>query len=196
MKKIFSTLLMLAVMLTSTVVFAAFREEPIPEGVELDKYQTLAIALPMHYKTEATEPSTNEFTYIILDSSVKNTKRTIISYSDIADKIMHDTGIDIISLEDEKSRKIFKENIAKYADAYILVTTANNNKRTQFFFEVFDSKTGELLYNLSIQDRMIKKTSKDYGKACDDFYKKFDLATTKQTKELEKAKKKAQKNND
>ena len=197
MKKIFSVLLMLAVMLTSTVVFAAFKED-ITEGAKLDRYQRLAVALPMHFKSEATEPTLTEFTNIIFDASSRNSNRFIISYNDIANNIMRDTGVDIVSLQDEKSRQIYKENIAKYADAYVVVTTANNIQKTQFFFEVFDAKTGELVYNLSIQGGGLKKTSKDYGSACGDFYRKFDLAAKIQIKEAEKQakleKKKAKKN--
>ena len=197
MKKIFSVLLMLAVMLTSTVVFAAFKED-IAEGSNLDKYYRLAVALPMHFKSEATEPTVGEFTHIIFDSSSRKTNRLIISYNDIADNIMRDTGIDIVSLQDAESRKIYKENIAKYADAYVVVTTANNIKKTQFFFEVFDAKTGELVYNLQIQGGGLKKTSEDYGRACEVFYRKYDFAAKNQIKEAEKQakleKKKAKKN--
>lgn len=194
MKKIFATLLMLAVMLTSTVAFAAFKED-ITEGSKLDLYQRIAVALPMHFKAEATEPTTNEFTNIIFDAH-KASKRFIISYSDIADNIMRETGVDIVSLDAEKSRKIYNENIAKYADAYVVVTTANNIKKTQFFFEVFDAKTGELIYNLTIQGGGLKKTSKDYGRACEDFYTKYDLAAAKQIKEAKKLEKKNKKNKD
>lgn len=191
MKKVISTLLMLAIMLTSTVALAAFKED-IPEGAKLDRYQRLAVALPMLFKTEAAEPTKSEFTRIIFDAN-KTSKRFIISYDDISDNIMRDTGIDIISLQDEDSRRIYRENIAKYADAYIVVTVANNIKKPQFFFEVFDAKTGDLVYNLSIQGNGLGKNAGDYASACRDFYKKYDLAAVQQIKDAEKAAKEAKK---
>lgn len=198
MKKIVSTLLMLAVMLTSTVALAAFKED-IPEGAKLDKYQRIAVALPMLFKTEAAEPTKSEFTRIIFDAN-RASKRFIISYDDVVDNIMRETGIDIISLQDEDSRKIYKQNIAKYADAYVVVTVANNIKKPQFFFEVFDAKNGELIYNLSIQGNGLGKNAGDYASACRDFYKKYDLAAVQQIKNAEKAakeaRKKARKNKD
>ena len=191
MKKIFATLLMLAVMLTSTVAFAAFKDE-ISEGVNLSDIKRVAIILPMHFKIEADEPSMTEFTRTIFDMS-KNSSREIIPYNHIADNIIMDTGIDILSLQDEDARRVFKEHVGKYVDSYLLVTTANNIKKTQFFFEVFDSKTGKLLYSFTLQGEGIKKTAKDYGRACERFYEQFEIATTQQIKDNAKAQKEAAK---
>ena len=191
MKKIFATLLMLAVMLTSTVAFAAFKDE-ISEGVNLSDIKRVAIILPMHFKIEADEPSMTEFTRTIFDMS-KKSSREIIPYNHIADNIIMDTGIDILSLQDEDARRVFKEHVGKYSDSYLLVTTANNIKKTQFFFEVFDSKTGKLLYSFTLQGEGIKKTAKDYGRACERFYEQFELATKQQIKDNAKSQKEAAK---
>ena len=191
MKKIFATLLMLAVMLTSTVAFAAFKDE-ISEGVNLSDIKRVAIILPMHFKIEADEPSMTEFTRTIFDMS-KKSSREIIPYNHIADNIIMDTGIDILSLQDEDARRVFKEHVGKYSDSYLLVTTANNIKKTQFFFEVFDSKTGKLLYSFTLQGEGIKKTAKDYGRACERFYEQFELSTKQQIKDNAKSQKEAAK---
>ena len=191
MKKIFATLLTLAVMLTSTVAFAAFKDE-ISEGVNLSDIKRVAIILPMHFKIEADEPSMTEFTRTIFDMS-KKSSREIIPYNHIADNIIMDTGIDILSLQDEDARRVFKEHVGKYSDSYLLVTTANNIKKTQFFFEVFDSKTGKLLYSFTLQGEGIKKTAKDYGRACERFYEQFELSTKQQIKDNAKSQKEAAK---
>ena len=191
MKKIFATLLMLAVMLTSTVTFAAFKDE-ISEGVNLSDIKRVAIILPMHFKIEDEEPSLTEFTRSIFDMS-KKSSREIIPYNHIADNIIMDTGIDILSLPDEDARRVFKQHVAKYADSYLLVTTANNIKKTQFFFDLFDSKTGNLLYTFTLQGGGLKKNAKDYGRACELFYEQFDLITEQQIKDNMKAEKAAAK---
>jgi hypothetical protein len=178
MKKIFSTLLILAVMLTSTVAMAAFKET-IPEDSNISSIKRLAIALPMHYRMETSEPTLAEFTQLIFDAS-KMARCYVISYDEIAENIQRDTGVDIKALTDtEKSRKIYNENISKYADAFVVVTTVNSSKKVTFFFEVYDSNSGNLAYYLISKSGSIGKNSKDYGKACEDFYKKFDAAVVK-----------------
>ena len=189
MKKFFTTLLMLAILLTSTVAMAAFKED-ITEGVSINSIKRLAVALPMHYKVEATEPTFGEFTQIIYDAGQVATNYQVISYDNIAADIMQDTGIDIKFLQDEDSRKVYNEHIANYADAYVVVTTANNNKRTQFFFEVYDAKSGELIYLLTTQNRFNGKTAKGYQKSCEEFYTKFDAAGQNEIKEAQKQAKK------
>lgn len=191
MKKFFATLLMLAVTLTSTVALAAFREE-IPENADITSIKRLAIALPMHYKMEVTEPTLDEFITIIFDAG-RISHCEIISYDKIAENILDDTGIDIIALQDADSRKTYNSNISKYADAFLVVTTANNNKRTQFFFDVYNSNSGELLYRLTTQGGGIGKNSKDYAKACTDFYQKFNAAVEKTIKDAQKQAKKKNK---
>lgn len=191
MKKIFATLLMLAVMLTSTVAMAAFKET-ISENADIAAVKRLAVALPMHYKIEDAEPTVEEFTRIISDAG-KVARCYVISYDEMAKNIKNDTGVEIDSLQEEDARKAFSASVGKYADAYVLVTTANNNKKPQFFFEVFDAKSGDLIYVLTTQSRNIGKNSKDYGKACEDFYKKFDAAAEKSLKDAQKKAKKENK---
>ena len=191
MKKIFATLLMLAVMLTSTVAMAAFKED-VAEDADIAAIKRLAVALPMHYKSEDAEPTVEEFTRIIFDAS-KVARCYVISYEDIARNIKNDTGVEIESLQEEDARKAFSASVGKYADAYVVVTTANNNKKPQFFFQVFDAKSGDLLYVLTTQGGGIGKNSKDYGRACEDFYKKFDAAAEKNLKDAQKKAKKKNK---
>lgn len=180
MKKIFSVLLLLAVMLTSTVAMAAFKET-VTEGADIASIKRLAVALPMHYKVEDAEPTLEEFTQVIFNAS-RAARCYVISYDEIAANIQRDTGVDIKNLQDTEARQNYNANISKYADAFVVVTTANNSNKVQFFFEIFDAKTGELVYLLTTQSGSIGKNSKDYGKACEDFYKKFDSAAEKSLK--------------
>ncbi len=184
MKKFFAALLMLAIFLTSTVAMAAFKET-VTEGADIAAIKRLAIAFPNHYKVEDTEPTVEEFTQIIFNAS-KAARCYVISYDEIATNIQRDTGVDIKSLQVEDSRKAYEANISKYADAFVIVTTANNSKKVQFFFDVYDAKSAELVYRFTSQSSSIGKNSKDYGKACEEFYKKFDAAAEKNLKDQQK----------
>lgn len=184
MKKFFVTVLMLAIFLTSTVAMAAFKET-VTEGADIASIKRLAVALPMHYKSEETEPTVEEFEQIIFNSS-KAARCYVISYDEIAANIKRDTGVDIKSLKDADARKTYNANIAKYADAFVTVTTANNSKKTQFFFEVQEAKNAELVYLLTTQSSDFGKNLKGYSRACEDFYKKFDAAAEKNLKDQQK----------
>ncbi len=186
MKKIFGTLLILAVMLTSTVAMAASRETTY-EGADLSTIKRLAVALPMYYRVETAEPTFEEFTNIIFDAS-KVAHGYVISYDEIAANIKRDTGVDIKSLSNEEALKTYNDNIAKYADAFIVVTVINSHQAVQFFFDVKDAQSKNFVYGLRYGTRSIGKNSNDYKKACETFYKKFDKA-------IDKSIKKAQKNN-
>lgn len=184
MKKIFTALLLLAIFFTSTVAMAAYKEE-VTEGADIASIKRLAIALPMHYKVEDAEPTPEEFIQIIFDAS-KAARCYVISYDEIATNIQRDTGVEIKNLNDTDSRKTYNANISKYADAFVVVTTANNGKKPQFFFEVYDAKSGELVYLLTTQSSEIGKNSKDYRKACENFYNRFDAAAEKNLKDQRK----------
>lgn len=184
MRKIFSSLLLLALMLISTAAFAAYKET-IPEGADIAAVKRLAIALPMHYKVEEAEPTTEEFTKLIFEAS-KVARCYVISYEEVAENILKDTGVDIRQLDDLDSRKVFNENVGKYADAFLTVTTANNSKKVQFFFEVQNAQSRDYIYIFTSQSGTIGKNSKDYLKACESFFKRFDSAAEKSLKDAKK----------
>ena len=173
MKKFFASILMAAMFLISSTALAA-HEETIPEGADLSIVQNLAVASPQHFKTEMTEPTIDEFAAIV------------VTYDDMVENIWRGAKVDIKALHDENSKKIYFDNVGKYADAYVTATSANNNKYTQFFFEVRNAKSGEMLYLLTTQSRYYSKDLKGYTKACEDFYKNFDAAVQKAVKKAKK----------
>lgn len=189
MKKIFSALLMTIFLLTSATALAAFKET-IPEGADLGAVKRLAIAWPQHYKVEDTEPTDEEYAQLLYEAS-KVARCYVASYDEIAAQIKKDTGIDIKTLERREARKVFEENVGKYADAYFVATTANNNRNTQFFYAVYKPGDNSLIYEYTSQVGMAGKSAKDYRRDAESFYKQFDLTAIKVTKE---AAKKARKN--
>ena len=191
MKKIFSVLIFAALILTSVSAFAAF-EEKTTEGADIASVKRIAVALPNHYKVEENEPTLEVFTQSIFDAS-KVARCYVISYDEILANIKKDTGVDVASLGEKEAEKCYKENVGKYADAYLVVTTANNSKTTRFFFEVKDPKTGEVMYCYSVQNSELGKNEKGYQKACEGFYRHFDAAAEQNLKDAQKKEKKKNK---
>ena len=184
MKKFALSLLVVALMiLMARPTFAAVGEE-IMVGENLSVINRLAVAMPNHNKdiTTPKEPNRDEL-LLILDASAISAKTknySVISCTDIASNIRQDTGVDLNSVDYKEAYKVFDENIAKYADAYVVLTTANSQKSSTFFFEVRNAQTGDIMYNF------ITKAGKDtggYTNACTEFFRRLDLAVEKQRKE-------------
>lgn len=181
MKKFIWSLFMAAIFFVNSVANAAY-EETISEDADFSSIKKLAVALPLHYKVEITEPTADEFGDILSNAGRLAENITVISYDDIVDMLWEDVKIDIKALNEKESRKIFNENISKYADAYVTATSANNNRFLQIFFEVRDSKTGKIMYVFNTQSRNYGKNLKGYTKASEDFYKRFNSVMKKNRK--------------
>lgn len=190
MKKIFSALLLTAMLLISSVAMAAF-QETVPEESDIASVKRLAIAFPRHYKALDTEPTDVELASIMSGAS-RVARCYVISYDEIAANIKKDVGVDINELNYNEAEKVFEENVGKYADAFVIVTTATNSKKVQYFFDVY-KPDGESVYSLTTQSADFSRDLKGYTKACEDFYKKFDVAAELKLKADEKKAKEAEK---
>ena len=191
MKKFFVALAMVATLLTSTVALAAF-EETIIEDAELAAVHKLAIALPDFYKVTDREPSLTELTKLLADAGKAQSALEIVTYEEVASNIRRDTGINIYSLDIPEADKIFKENVAKYADSYLVLTVANNSDKAWLFYYIYDAADSKLMYAYQVQGHLIGRSTKDYTNATRDFYKQFDSAAAKSLNKEERKKFKEQ----
>ena len=183
MKKFFlSILTAIAFILTSATVSAAVHEQLI-DGVDLTKIRRLAVAYPNHYKFDKiSDEPTVEALIEMLGTANKSTKFTVIPYNDIVEVIKKDKNVDITALDYRESKKTFEENIGNYADAYLVLTTANNDDPTTFLFKIQNAQTGDVMYLLQINSRSFGKNARGYNSACELFYKTLDVAMDKQLK--------------
>ena len=191
MKKIFAAFALMATLLTSTAAFAAF-EETIIEDADLAAVRKLAIAVPDFYKVTEREPSLAELTKMLADAGKAHSALEIVTYEDVAAGIRRDTGINIYSLDVPEAEKIFKENVAKYADAYLVLTVANNSDKAWLFYYIYDAADTKLMYAYQVQGHLIGRSAKDYLNATRDFYKQFDSAAAKSLSKEERKKFKEQ----
>lgn len=169
-------LVMTFLLLTSTKTFAALGEE-IPEGADLTTIKRIAVAYPRHYKVEkVSDEPTTEALIEMLGTASKSTRFYVVPYDEIVESIKKDTGTDITTLDYKEAKKIFEENIANYADSYIVLTTANGPDPTTFMFNVQNAQTGKIIYSLNIKSRSFGKNTRGYNSACELFYKTLDVA--------------------
>lgn len=186
-RKFFSAVMMLVMLFTSSIAFAAY-EEMIEDGVDITTVKKIAVAFPNYYKTEDAEPDIYDFIREVYNAGRFTSSREIIAYEDIASAIRRDTGIDIHSLDVVEAEKVYKQNIARYADSYVITTVTNSSKRPWLFFYVYNAEDSKLMYTYSIQSNTLDKTSKDYGMAAEEFFKQFDSTAKKNlSKEERKA---------
>ena len=187
MKKFFAALMMLAVFVTSSIASAAY-EENIEDDVDLGAVKKIAVAYPNYYKIEEAEPEIYDLAKDIYNSGRFTSSREIVSYEAVASAIRRDTGIDIQSLDVTEAEKVYKQHIGRYADSYVVTTVTNNSKRPSLFFYVYNAADSNLIYTYSTQGPLIAKTTKDYGKAAEDFFAQFDDTAKKSlSKEERKA---------
>ena len=184
MKTAFAMMFVIALMIGS--VCEAALAETVDNGPELARVKRLAIGYPDYFKTLENEPTVDELLRNIAEAG-KVSKNNIISYDDMATKIKKDTGIDIKVLPKMDARKIFKEHVYKYADAYLLVTIANNS-RVSMFCDVYAVNTNERIYSIQIQTGKSEdsKTTKAYKAMAEEFYKAFDKAVQTESKKKDK----------
>ena len=179
--------MMLAVFMTASLASAAF-EENIEDDVDLGAVKKIAIAYPNYFKTEEAEPEIYDLTKDIYNAGRFTSSREIVSYEDVVAAIRRDTGIDIYSLDVPDAEKVYKQNISRYADTYVITTVTNSAKRPWLFFYVYDSNDSKLMYTYSVQSNVLDKLAKDYAKAAEDFFKQFDETAKKNMSREERKK--------
>lgn len=184
MKKLVQMLMVLCMVIMSTqVVFANADKTTIAEGADITAVHRLAIAQPLYVEIKDA-PTRAQVTQLIYDAS-KVARSYVLSYDMMAQSLKQDANIDLKALDKRQAAKAFKENVAKYADAYVVATVANNH-RTSFFFDVYKSGTDQLLYTYQVVAED-PANIQNYTDAAKEFYKAFEASAQEQQKKNEKA---------
>lgn len=190
MKKIIQLALVLCLVIFSTqVAFANADKVTLIDGADITGIHRLALAKPLYMQADKLAPTMDQLIQIESESS-KVARMYVIPYDTVAESIKADSNVDIKVLDRHKAAKVFKENAGKYADAYAVLTVANDS-RTSFFFDVYRAGTNELLYSYQIQaNRSDKDDVSTYQTLCEQFYKNFERSIADQQKKDTKAEKK------
>ena len=181
MKKIVQVMLFVCLTVFGMqVAFANADKVTIPEGADIVSVKRLALAAPLYTPTKDA-PTKDELLASMYEAS--NVARSyVISYDMVAADIQKNTGVDIKSLDRRQAAKVYKENVAADADAYVVLTVANNS-RIVFFFDVYRSGTNELLYTYQIvANRSQKANTETYKALSEQFYKNFERSANEQAK--------------
>lgn len=187
MRKLVQILVMLSMVVFATqVAFAHSDKETIEEGADLTSIHRLAVASPRYFPVGKEDPTKEQLTDIVFKAS-RVARSYVVSYDSVAEGIRADKNLDIKVLDLKKAEQAFKENVSKYADAYVELWVANNS-RTTFFFNVHRAGTNELLYVYEIRaNRSDKDNEKTFTTLSEQFYKHFEHAANEQQKKAAKA---------
>ncbi len=176
MRKFFVALMLFAIMITSSAEAVVYEESTI-EGSNLAAVKKIAIAMPNFYKVESTEPEIHDLIKLLYDSGKSSSTLEIVAYEDVAAGIRRDTGIDILSLDVPEAMKVYKRNIMRYADAYVIETIANSDKFPQLFFYLYNAADSKLMYTYKIRSRLYQRNKDSYARMADAFFIRFDEVT-------------------
>ena len=153
----------------------------LPEGAVITNVNRLAVGAPLYIQVEDTAPSLEILTQIVSDAS-RVTNANIVTYDTVVNGIQKDSGVDLKTLPRRDAAKIFKEKVASFADAYIILTVANNS-RTIFFFDVYRSGSNELLYTYEVRaNKSDKDTVATFTALSEQFYKNWQRSVEAQNK--------------
>ena len=193
MRKMVQMLVALMMMVLSTqVAFANIDKATVVEGSDLNAVHRMAAAVPLYTQVKGA-PTLNEVSQTLYAASAVARNVVVLSDDMVAQNIMNDTHVNIKTLDRRQSVKVFKDNVAKYADAYV-VTTVANNSRTIFFFDVYKAGTNELMYTYEIAENGGDKDDVGtYLTMTQQFYKNFERSAQDQIRQREKAARDAEK---
>lgn len=195
MKKVFQLLAALFFFGSSSLALAYSDKATVIEGADIVKIERLAVAAPL-YMPVKDAPSMEELVRLLNEAAAVS-KHQVVTYDVMAQNILRDRQVDLYKTDRHVGAKVFRDQVAQYADAYVILTVANNS-RTAFFFDVYAAGTNELLYSYQIiADRDDPDDVKTYTEMAQKFYKNFDGSVTEaknqQEKEAKEARKKAKK---
>ena len=203
MKKCLQLLLMLCILvLGAQSAFAGgllggtgVSEDRVYDQDGMLKIKTLAIAAPIYNgpKTEG-EPDVEDLPEILMEGTLADKKGVLnyISYRDVCQNIKVAKYIDILRLDRKKAFAEYKEDIGKYADAYVIVTVSNGTSmndgtRLNLYFEVFDAKTNQIVYMYhKLAPKSATRDTLLYTEIAKDFYTDFIKAQDKVEEDKEK----------
>ena len=190
MRKLVQAFLIICmVVLSAQVAFANSDKVTVYEGANLSSIHRLAIGRPLYTPVAKEDPTIDDLTEAVASAS-KVARCYVVPYNDMAQGIRADKGIDIKALDRRKAAAEFKKSVAKYADAYVILTVANNSGIT-FFFDIYKSGSDELLYTYEITANRSEKASVEtYRTLSEQFFKHFERSAEEQQKKTEKEAKK------
>lgn len=150
-------------MLSISTAFAASEKVTImDENYDLKTIKTLAIATPnynpsalsLERKAKLKDAPELITPAMLVEAAVNVAKEDNVAYNLVTDTevnsgILAATGTDITSLDRASAKKLYKEQIKNYADAYVVFTFAND-KYVVMFADIYDAKDNHYIYSYQI----------------------------------------------
>ena len=195
MKKSIFIVSLLAMMLFSIATAFAATEKTtvIDENYDLKSIKTLAIATPYYkpsslsvYLNENNRPNAPKLvtTDMIVQAAVDVAKEdgtgiNVLSDKQINSAILNSTGTDITTLDKVNAKKLYKDNIKNYADAYV-VFTFSNDSFVSMTADIYNAKDNSWILSYRIVNGKAENdTIENYNMFMHKFYRMLTLTNEK-----------------
>ncbi len=193
MRKYLFIFSLLAVMLFSLATASAANEKVtvIDENYDLKSIKTLAIATPYYHPSALTlelnakkRPNAPQILTgeMLVNAAVETAKQdnvpmTVLTDQQINSSILNDTGTDITKLDRATAKKLYKDNIKNYADAYVVFTFSNDSV-VVMTADIYDAKTNAYLYSYRINSGgQSDDTLANYNMFMHKFFRTLEIQT-------------------
>lgn len=162
-------------------------------AVDLNSIQTIAVMTPQ-YSPLPIEPTKEEIENnlkvcgdkIFARVNKKNSTKKILSYDEVAEKILADTKQDIRTMDRRLAARLYRHQIKNYADAFVVLTVANHDPESTYcFFELYQANGSSApFFSYRIQAGRFDDNDlrKRYRSFTEKFYEAFNMACKNQNK--------------
>ncbi len=150
-KLLSATMMMLFFTTSAAFAMPSTKTVIMDDSFNLSTIHSIAVAMPDYIQTK-NSPKIEDVMATLAQSGfdAKQLKNvTVIPYTVIANAIEKDSGVDLQTLDKNAAKKVFKQDIGKYADAYLVATIANDS-RVVIFYDLYSAKNGAYLYSFEV----------------------------------------------
>jgi len=181
MKKLIQLLAIVFILVVSAPMALAYNEtDEIHKDKDVTGLQRIVVGAP-YYTQHGDGPAWAEVAAAVNDASAAS-KLNIMGFDAMATRLRNDQAIDIRALDRRRGDKVFKDNVANYADSYVVLTVANSARLTMFF-DLYQAGNNDLLYSYRIiADKDDPDTPATYTMLTQRFFKALDRAVENQRK--------------
>jgi len=135
------------VVCSATAAFASSSKSTIAEGADLTHVKRIVVRQPLY--SQGNSKVTSDEIQAMVSEQGQRMKVDTVTEKIIEREIAAETKIDLTAMREtdkERAEEVFKRELPKHADAYMVVTVVHNS-RVVLFFDIYAADTQKRLYS-------------------------------------------------